>query len=199
MKTHTIQTYSIHELKDQFPNGYKRAVRNWQDNAHEIPWVYETCESLKQCVKMAGLKLRDWNLGPYNRNNFIRIEWNDDVANMDGARAFAWLENNLFAQFRIPWKGQGRDSVRKYGKDYRPGLVKPCPLTGYCADEDYLTELRDAVKHGSSLESAFEGLADICQKLLEEELDAYMSEEYFAEHADCNELQFTEDGDIWNG
>jgi hypothetical protein len=73
-------------------------------------------------------------------------------------------------------------------------MIKPCPFTGYCADDDFLDELRKDIKEGSTVKEAFEALADKARRMLENELDAQQSEEYFKEHADANDYEFTEDG-----
>ena len=77
MKTITIDTYTITELKDQFPDGFKAAFDRWQNKgamSEGTPWQEETIDSLKACISAAGLNLRDWNLGAYNRGNFISVE-----------------------------------------------------------------------------------------------------------------------------
>lgn len=197
MKTQTITTYSAGELKTQFPYAFARALDHWQNNVcQDIAWQDETIDSLKACVSAAGIKLRDWSLGAYNRGNFISIGFpQDEAEDLKGPRAMAWLENNLLSSLRIPWTGKGRTDVRKYGVYYRPGLIRPCPFTGYCADDEYLDSLRKAVNSGDTLKEAFESLADVCMRLLEADAEQQASEEYFLEHAEANDLQFTEDGE----
>jgi hypothetical protein len=109
----------------------------------------------------------------------------------------AWLENNLLGKLRIPWKGQARTSVRKYGKYYRPGLIHSCPFTGFHADDVYIEALREAVRSGDTLKEAFEGLANECARLLEEEAEYQASEESFVVCSQSNETQFTEDGKVY--
>lgn len=224
MKTILTHTYTLAELKEQFPDGYARALRNWQNEPREIAWQGEIIDSLKAVLKAANVTLRDWSLGAYNRGNFISISFpQDDTADLHGKRAIAWLENNLFASLRV--RGNMRiDDWRKYrdpetgylsrnarldntarfyrtldGKlhkrDGRVGEVPSCPLTGYCADEDYFDALRASVRRGDTLKEVFEGLADTCAKLLEQEAEYQSSEEYFTEHAEANDFQFTEDGE----
>lgn len=197
MKTQTVITYSISELKEQLPRAYDRALENYRNVQYsEIFWQDETIDSLKAVVKAAGLTLRDWSLGAYKRNNFIEVHFSsDEVADLSGKRAFAWLENNLFAQFRVSFQGRERWKLSKFGAGYRPGCIKPCPLTGYCADEDYLQSLRDDVKSGCTLKEAFENLESVCAKLLEAEAESQSSVESFEEWAQSCDIQFTEDGE----
>lgn len=195
MKTYEVITYTIEELKKQFPEGYKRAIEVWRDDEREIPWMEETVESLKKLIEATEqITLKDWNLGAYNRNNHIRIAFREDNAEMlEGKRAFAWLENNLLSKLRIPWKGK----APKYGKGYRAGMVKPCPFTGYCADEDYLQDLTENIKGGMNLKDAFTSLADTCERLLEQECEYAHKEETIVENMMANMCEFTEDGKLY--
>ncbi len=196
MKTVQTTIYTAQELKELFPPSFSRALEKYRNSLCDIPWQDETIDSLKACIVQAGLTLRDYDLGAYHRSNGIRVEFGQDEAGeLTGKRAITWLENNLFGQFRIPFKGTKRDSVRKYGKDYRPGRIAPCPLTGYCADEDYFDSLRKSVASGDTLKEAFEDLASVCAKLLESECEAQRTEEYFLDTAEANEWQFEEKGD----
>lgn len=226
MKTITVKLYTAEELKEQFPDAYKRAYARYQDRAGEdIPWMQETIDSLKTIIKDAGIRLTDWNLGPYNRNNHIDIEFpRDEAEEFTGRRAWAWLENNLFSKYRRPcnsrvddWskytdpatgffrKGYKLDEAARYyrtgeasGRTVHtrgfPGVLDSCPATGYCADDDYLDALRKSLRAGETLKQAFEGLADVCETLLEQEDEHNRSEEAFLENASANEWNYTEEG-----
>ncbi len=196
MKTNTVITYSASELKEQFPDGFKRALQRHQDRG-EIHWQDEIFDSLKACVEAAGLALRDWDLGLCHRGNHIRIDWKGDTAELSGPRAMAWLENNLFGPLRTGWTTKERAERRQYGKSYYAGLVPPCPLTGVCFDENYLETLTKRVRKGDTLKEAFGRLADTYVELLEAEYEAQNTEEYFIEESEACELQFTEDGEIF--
>jgi len=198
MKTQTVTTYTAAELKEQFPDGFKRAFRHYQ-NTFESSWSDAIFDSLKAVLDAANIRLRDWSLGAYSQGNHIKIEfpgsYADEIAELSGPRAIAYLENNLFEPLRIPWKGKKRTDLRKYGKSYYAGLIKPCPLTGVCFDEDYLDALRKSVSQGDTLKHAFKGLADVYAKLAEAEIEYQSTEEYFIE---SNEDEcFTEDGEIF--
>lgn len=194
MNTHTVTTYTASELREKFPDGFERALENWR-NRGDIAWQEETFDSLKGLIEAAGVKLRNYNLGAYNRGNGLTVEFPEEGAeDLTGARALAWLENNLFGPLRIPWRGGERWRLAKYGSAYRAGKVKPCPFTGYCADEEYIDALRESVRGGDTLKEAFEGLADTYATILEREIEDQNSPDYFCEHADGNDLEFEEDG-----
>lgn len=196
MKTIELTLYTLAELKAQHPAGYKRAHERHLATCHEIPWQDETLGSLKAVFKAAGVKLTNWSIGAYSPS-FLRCDFpHDDVADFTGKRAMAWLENHLFGPLRIPWKCKSRWAVSRYGRDYRAGHVPPCPLTGYCADEEYLQSLRDDVRAGSTLKDAFRALADKAQDLLEADDEHARTEEYF-DDCDDGEVKYTEEGEVY--
>ncbi len=209
MKTIQVNLYTAQELKDQFPNGFRRAFECYQSSCNEeIPWQDETIGSLKTILDDAGIRLKNYSLGAYNRGNQISIAFPDDNAEeFTGRRAWAWLENNLLSKYRIPFVPATNPERKKrlgYMKSYSgchplgqwnyyaPGLIKPCPATGYCADESYLDSLRTSLRKGYTLREAFEGLADTCMELLEADDQDNRSEERFLENADG--CEYTEDG-----
>lgn len=230
MKTHTVITYTIAELKTQFPDAFEHAHRQFlrEREGDELPWQEEIFDSLKATVEAAGLTLKDWNLGICNRSNGIDVRFHEEGAeDLSGKRAFAWLENNLFGPLRVrgntridDWRkhvnpatgflkqGAPLDKTARYyrtldGKLHRSdgavGSIPSCPLTGVCFDEDYLDALRKAIRNGDTLKEAFEGLADTYVELLQAEYDATQTEEYFVDTAEAAEMQFTEDGEAFEG
>lgn len=206
MKTLEIKLYSARELKEQFPEGYERALKKWRDLQAadpSPPWQDETIDSCKGCIEAVGLKLKEWSIGAYSRSTQCRVEfgweYGDEIGELTGKRAWAWLENHLLGPLRISWVSD-RNENRKHNAAYRnsgdcrpysPGLVPPCPFTGYCADEDMIDSLKDSIKSGMTLKRAFEALADTARECLERDAEDQQREELFL--AD-DEEQFTEDG-----
>lgn len=218
MQTITLTGYTPAELQDQFPSGYQRAYQRWSARQDEIPWMDETIDSLKKLLYAADIKLRDWSLGAYNRGNHIKIEFpREEIEEFTHRRAWAWLESHLFGPLRIrnamlidDWRkhidpatgflkrnAHLQKRTRYYytgDKHHRRGAggeIPSCPLTGYCADDDYLDALRKSVRSGDDLKTAFQSLADTCMELLEQEAEHASSEEVFLETSD---LFFDEDG-----
>ena len=207
MKTIETTVYSANELKAQFPDAFERALKHYQDGCDrsgEIPWQAEIFDSLKGLFEAAGVKLKNYNLGAsWNRgNNIDAIFSQDEAGELTGARAFAWIENNILAPLRIPWTGARRWKMARHNlayvscgncRPYSAGLVPPCPFTGYCADESFIDGLLKAVRSGDTLKEAFEGLTSTYATLIEEEMEQERSEETFLDRA--SDWQFTEDGD----
>jgi hypothetical protein len=180
-----ITVYKFEELPEEIQEKLvAKQVENNQTDA-EIPWSYEIFDSLKELFnKCCKVKLVDWDLGLCNRNNHIKIEFNEEsTKELTSARALGWLENNLLNNLRITRSRYlaKRKDYFSYGSSYRVGCIKPGPLTGICYDENYLDDLIEGVKNGLTLYEAFKSLADTYEKLLQQEYDAYTSEEYARE------------------
>lgn len=182
-----ITVYKPSELKRIFPDAFERAWHDWAEDIDEIPWMDETIDSLKAIFKACRIQLLDWALGPYDYRNHVRFNMGD-AAELSGQRAVAWLENNLYGPMRIPWTGARRWKVLKYGE--HAGELPPCPLTGYCADDDFIDCLNRNVADGMTLQDSFSDLARECGRLLAAEAEDAVSEESFLE---CG-MEFTREG-----
>lgn len=196
MRTETRNIYTFEELSEE---AKQKAIEEYRNNNTEIFWQDETLESLKALFdNCSGVKLKDYSLGEYH--SWITVEFtNEEAENFSGKRALAWIENNLLSNIRIPENSFTMNGTRRklaqYGQYYRAGLIKPCPFTGYCTDDDFLDDLIKEVKDGSDLKTAFEGLATTYQKIINNEIEYQNSEEYISEQLTENEYEFTEEGE----
>lgn len=145
------------------------------------PGADEVFDSIKAIVKAADCTLTDWSIGAYNRHNYITVSGDDDRLDLEGPRALAWLENVVLGPLRVPWQGKRRREVAKYGWPYRPGLVPPCPLTWVYCDESLLDALKGSLRSGMTVRDSLQSLADTAGRLLEDEWEAYHSEDYARE------------------
>lgn len=195
MRTLKIKVYTVKELKKKYPDGFARALKDHCEEVERcgIHWNDEVMDSLKGLFKAAGIKLTDWKIGAYSYSH-VKFDMGD-AAELDGRRAWAWLENNLFSALRVPYRGPARWDVAKYGEHYRPGMIKPCPFTGVCFDDDFLDQLRANVRAGMNLEDAFSDMADVARRIMEKEYEAEQSEEYFIDEAEANEYEFKASGE----
>jgi len=195
MKTKTISIYEFSELSQE---AKEHAIEQYREGNTEIFWASEILESLKGLFEnCSGVKLKDYSLGEYN--SWIRVDFtNEEVENLSGKRAMAWIENNLLCNIRIPENSFALNGTRRklaqYGQYYRAGMIKSCPFTGYWADDDFLESLLKDIKEGCDLKTAFEGLATEYQKIINNEIEYQNSEEYIAEHMDANNYEFDEEG-----
>lgn len=194
MRQETRKIYLFDELPD---DAKERAIENYRAHNDEIFWQSEIFDSLKTLLDTAGIKLLDYSLGL--DHSYIKIDLDPDVANLTGARALAWLENNLLYKLRITraeYLKHRRDFLR-YGSDYRIGKIKPCSLTGYCADDDFLDALLKDARAGNPLGDCFKWLANTYQRILQDEYDHQNSDEYISDHFVANNYEFLEDGSMY--
>lgn len=220
MRVIKTKVYGIKHLKRYYPAAFERAHEKYRETL-ELDYVQEEMlDSLKGLFDAAGVKMRDWSLGAYNRGNNIRVEFPGDggAAELSGPRAQAWVENNILGPLRAPYglprvkkgaplpKGftRGWDPVtRSVGVEdtghitrwTRPGAVPSCPFTGVCYDEDFLEEMIKGVKDGRTLKDAFEDLVDVFGWMLEDEYEYQGKAEQFLEAADVNGYEYTKDGE----
>lgn len=202
MITKTINLFTYDELT---PDAQKRALENWQTDLDVSYWQDEILDSFKAFFdNISGVELKNYSIGAYDRS-WIEIQYShnyeDEIKAFSGKRAFAWFENNLFNNLRIPYtsyqiKTSQRFKLAEYGKSYRAGMIKPCPFTGLYFDDVILDDIKKSLRAGESIDCILNGLANLVQKTLENELDHQQSEEYFREHCDANEIYFLENGSV---
>jgi hypothetical protein len=189
----TINVYTYDELSNEAQAVARENYRKRLQACGDYAWMDEIYDSCKKLFEAAGVAMRDYQLGSY-RSDITAGFSSCEVEELNGGRAMAWVENNLLSGLRIPWRGAGRWRVAKYGSCYRPGLVPPCPFTGYCADDDLLDALIKSVREGDTLREAFEGLAQVVERLVNDEIESQLSDEYMGEHLSANDCEFLESG-----
>lgn len=171
MRIKEVEVFTLAELKDAHPDSYAKVLDRWASRA-ESGWNDEIIDSLKAVCDALGVSLRDWDLGPHNRSNRIRV----DVPDYDDERAHVLevLANLGYA------KGESVEFT---------GL---CALTGYCADDDLLESVWKDVNSGESLQHAVQSLESDIGRMMEDDLEQAQSEESMV--ANWEHLEFDEDG-----
>jgi hypothetical protein len=196
MGANAMKTISVYQFNELSAKAQETAIENYRNKHYdqEVFWASEMVDSLKGLFKVCdGIKLKDYSLG--DQRSSIDVEFSQDEAgNLSGKRAFAWIENNLLSNIRIPFYGDKRKELRKYGRSYYAGNIKPCPFTGYCFDENLLESLLNDIKDGTDLKTAFEGLAQVYEKQFNAEQDYQNSDEYIKEQLTDNDYDFTLEG-----
>lgn len=151
---------------------------------------------------------------PDHVSDSLRDSWNElrkyimpwadssnDVSNLSGPRAMAWVEHNVLAPLRIPigsYKyNKRRRQLANYGRHYRQGLVMPCPFTGICYDEIFIEKMVQWVHEGHDLNSVYHWLEDEIAMIYEREREYYYSDEAVADVIITNGYEFTEDGELY--
>lgn len=189
MQTRTVVTYKYDELSD---DAKTKAYEWWESGINDdwIAWQNENGESVEATISNAGLTLRDYSIDPYGYSTLEVAPF--DGEDLTGARAYAWLENNLLAPVRVPWQGHIH---RKYHYD-KPGAVKSGPFTGYYLDDVCIAAVLDAIGAGYTLRDAFQSLAHTWARATRDVIEQEHSREYF-EDTFAYEQEYLEDGTTW--
>ncbi len=171
-----ITLYTLPELREAHPNAYATAWKRHRDQCwrHGSDWAKENSQSLHAVLDAA-----DASIG---HCSFLSMDVNR--AAFSGRRAWAWLENQILAPHRIPWRPMHASAKRReyarYGHTYSPGRVRPCPFTGYCADDEaLLDDIRDSLRSGMTVGDALSALPDAVDKLNNNDVEHAASEEQF--------------------
>ena len=192
------ETRNIYQFSELSPEAQEYAIEHEREHIAyngEITWQGEIFDSFKAVFETAGITIKDYSLSMEAYRNNLKIRFNNEEAEgLNGPRAMAWLENNLFSKLRMPWQGKRRNDTRKYGKAYWPNYIPPCPLTGYCADENYLDELKKDIKSGMTLKDSFMDMVNVYSRLVENEYEYQTSDEGIKETIEANESEFDENG-----
>lgn len=179
MKTIETKLYSFKELSEA---AQERIIKRKADNIANEPddfTLSECMDSLKAIAEACNLKLRDWNIGPYNRNNFCRVDCDDE-----GNKAIARFARVLM-RHKYPRPGKF--------KEYKlPGI---CGFTGVCFDDDICEEIWKGLLDGDTLGKCFDHAAQRIQTICEDDLECRQTREAILEYLDQDEEVYTEEGD----
>jgi hypothetical protein len=191
MRTVQRTVYTARELKDAHPRGFERALQRHRQWVYDDPaWADEHAESVKDALAAMGDDPPDFG-STTTRAQDIR-------------RSMAWVENNVLAPLRTPFRA-GRirhaqqsknDAVRNALRWHKPGEVTSCPWTGYCRDEDLLDFIRKEARGGSSPKDIKRRLIGHADRLWEDEVEDQCREDAFLDDADANGREFYADGSL---
>jgi len=186
MKTIETKLYSYAELspKAQARVIEREAERIQTQGYSEDFTLRESVASLKAVSKALGLRLTDWNIGPYNRNNHCSV--NSDEA---GNKAIAQFVRVLIAH------GYKRKPTFKAMLTQGTGsFVGVCGFTGVCFDEDVCEAILEALLDGETMSKAFDRAADRIHDICEKDLEWRTSKEGILEYLDKKAELYTDDG-----
>lgn len=185
----TLQVYSISELSEEAKQRAIDDIRTSEIHYSDCSYseIYDSLESL---YRAAGVQNSQCRFGP-------NLAFDSNAQDFTGARAFAWLENNLLCKLRISRKDfvANRKKYMGYGRDYRVEKIKPCPFTGLYYDEDFLDRLKENITSGMTLEESFKELQDYAEYLCERIREFEDSNERIEECAISWGMRFTSDGE----
>jgi len=179
----TIETklFSYAELSE---NAKKRVLAEKAESISQDPEDFtlsESMDSVKAIAAALGVRLRDWSVGPYSRNNYIRVD--DDMA---GNKALARVLRVLMAH--------GYTRPKQFKAMQFPGV---CGFTGICFDDDVAETIWKELLDGETIGRAFDAVASKIARMCEDDLEYRTSKEGILDYLDQAEEIYTEEGVIF--
>ena len=219
MRTAKVKIYSFEELSDE---AKKRAHANWLNEGHEHFWAGEARETIRAFESEFGVAIRNWHYDSSGYGYDIDFgDISDEVLDLSGNRARAWIWNNHGDILLEPSVIYLRDSVRRRSKVFFNRVYDgTCPFTGVCFDCDALDPIayfafgvewsekekrrvassrRLAADDATTIRDLIDACVDSLFKSLRKDCEAQETIEYFAEHCAANNYEFDEDGELWTG
>ena len=210
-ETTTKTIYKFDELSEEVKEEANNLrLRNGDSN----PWSDEHRESLKQFSDLFPVTIVGWQYD--SCSGWINIKLNEDslqegVSDLEGLRLRTWIMNNyghvLYTK-KTKFYTKNKDGERQMNSvggttfTYTSKIQEErssCPFTGYCGDESLLDPIHKFIANpssGTTLEDLMQecGNSWIAEGVSDEE--NFQSLEWFADHAEANEYEFDEDGNI---
>lgn len=171
MKTIEINVYSFNELSD---DAKQNAIEQYRENHYGFFWSDDYFDSAKKCLDVFNAKLIDYSI---DWSNFSGCHWKIDVDDVDDV--YEYLDSN-------------------YYKQYINGKKHP---SGFCADDDFFSAMKELIDNQCKFEGTLKELLDECLHELFwsacQDYSHQISDEGITETIQCNEYQFTEDGNLF--
>lgn len=171
--TVTYNAYSFGELS---PAAKARAVQDYLGSPEPYQWGDEAMDAIKALAARFGGRIADWSIDwlGYSSPSWMRFDMPDDMEPHEVLEKLHGLGS--FDQETL--RGDG-----------------DCKLTGYCFDEDAIDGFRRAFVQGTRnladlMQAAFESWIEACHQ----DAEYQFSEEGYGEHAEANNLEFSEEG-----
>jgi len=175
MRTEAV---SIFQFEDLEPIAQERAIERaraagWYGNA----WADEWRESLKCAERALPIRVKDWTVDPWGPTDATVETMDEEIEHLSDVRAWKWIHNSGLAD----------------------AIAKECPFTGYCGDEAFLAPLRAFIRRPDSraLGDIFQECGDSWACGWRDDIEHQMSDEAIREDLICNEVEFTEDGELY--
>jgi len=184
MKTVETKLYSYRELS---PAAQERVIEREAERINSDPDNFTLSEgiaSLKAIAGALGLRLTDWNIGPYNRSNHCAV--NSDES---GNKAIA-----QFVRVLIAHKYERKPTFKAMLAKGTGSFVGVCGFTGVCFDEDMCEAILDALLDGETMSKAFDRAADALMHICEKDLEYRTSKEGILEYLEQDDEIYTAEG-----
>ena len=196
MKQVMINVYTAKELKEQFPEAFKRAHNTYLEReCSYYGWTDEVTETMVKFLNLFDCNFRSWNAFGYSNPRFNytygEIEIEDESGEMEVYDLEDIKGNILTRYFKQHFSTHNLNLFHDYGN---------CPLTGVCFDHEPLRIIHEYLignrPEASLMDLIDEGL-DLLMEEVESDIEYHESEEGFLQQAYENDYYFTEAGALF--
>jgi hypothetical protein len=205
MREETVKLFKIGELSDE---AKEHAYEEWLGHGDTYFWASENEATLKAFCERWPVNVAGWSYGgqgdsvvwafaePYDWPNA-----DEGLQDMRGIRLYKYIVNNywydLFERKTI-WS-KGGISINSKSRKSRCQWQDFLP-TGYCMDYDITDPIRKFLKNPDKHTTFYSLMEDCLNSWLSsctKDYEHSLSLEYFIEHAEANDYEYTEEGDMW--
>lgn len=183
MRTIRIKLYKFSELGKE---AKEKALENWRYN-NEYFWADDAIKSLEKFAEHFDSKLKDYSIDWNNAHGCsVKFETpysSDEIYEVGDFFGKNWLRDRIKAMGTY-----NKKTLRGDGE---------CVFTGVCFDEDAADGARKAYYEGSrDLENILMAGYETWIKSCVSDYEYQQTEEFYADHADANNYEFTKDGKL---
>ncbi len=204
MREYTTTIYRFDELT---PDAQWRA---WENNNFNLAGDHsdEFLATMAAFEDVFDIRVYRWSVDDWSYDyNFVAAGRAVECPEGDALRVARYIWNNYASGIskgkyygKLIWNGNKSRHVKRYSR--ATFEMDNCPLTGVCYDYDILQPVIDCLHYKRFFET-FDDLITACLDNFfaawRNEIDYCNSFEYFAEIAEINDWEFTENGDFWRG
>lgn len=208
MRTITKNIYTFDELSDE---AKERAIENYRALGIPFAWHDEAIASIKAIADVLNCSYSWYSYDGVDYTVYLEPEDNwryddTDITELEGRRAWAYIENNFISKAERPktyylnhviYCDGRKNWSRKSKINY---TINDCPFTGYCMDCCFSEAWRDWKKTFNKYSTVGDFIELVAEKLGEDwtaDNEYQNSDEGIIEIFECNDYEFTEDGDIY--
>lgn len=178
MRTIETKAYQLHELSEDARDRAIQCIRDKYDQWDHFDYLrYEAGQSRGDFLAHFGFTETHGPLGTSGVH--YKGRYSEETDQLSYIRAYKWIANNILAD--------------------DPDLLSGnCPFTGVCYDEILLDPMREFMARPYKIELS-ELISDCLASLdraIEKEIDYQYSDEAIIENIECNEFEFTENGEM---
>lgn len=189
-----VTIYNFEELSEE---AKKNAIENVRDEYtnDQNPWAEENINSIRAITEAMDC---DYEIDDYNHVNlYFDNEYAEEVLNLEGNRACAYIWNNFIEPNIKPKYICDCKNVGYYSK-----VTKEfnCPFTGYCADMLLWDAWESFKKNFTKYTNVVNFISEVeytIEKFLNDEDNYYYSDDYIKDVIEAEGIEFTEKGEIY--